>query len=80
MQKIRIDLLMVQKNLVESRAKAQALVMAAQVRADGQLVAKPSDKVISSALITIDEGAAFASLPFELFFSQEKSTYGSRIP
>jgi len=61
MQKIRIDLLLVQKNLVESRAKAQALVMAAQVRADGQLVAKPSDKVLPSAEITIDEGAAFVS-------------------
>ncbi len=61
MQKIRIDLLLVEKNLVESRAKAQALIMAGQVRVDGQLIIKPSDKVLPSASILITQEDAYIS-------------------
>ena len=37
----RIDNLLVERGFVESRSKAQRLVMAGQVRADGQIVQKP---------------------------------------
>jgi 23S rRNA (cytidine1920-2'-O)/16S rRNA (cytidine1409-2'-O)-methyltransferase len=61
MQKTRVDLLLVSSGLVESRAKAQALIMAGQIRVDGELVVKPSDKVSTSAEVLIDEGNAFVS-------------------
>jgi 23S rRNA (cytidine1920-2'-O)/16S rRNA (cytidine1409-2'-O)-methyltransferase len=38
MQKIRLDVLMTERGLAESRSQAQRLVMAGQVRVDGQLV------------------------------------------
>ncbi|MBT4004223.1 MAG: TlyA family rRNA (cytidine-2'-O)-methyltransferase, partial [Chloroflexi bacterium] len=41
MTKIRVDLLLVEKKLAESRSQAQRLVMAGQGRANGQLVHKP---------------------------------------
>ena len=37
MPKQRLDLLLVERGLAESRAKAQALIMAGQVRVDGQV-------------------------------------------
>ena len=37
----RIDNLLVERGFVESRSKAQRLVMAGQVRADGQIVQNP---------------------------------------
>lgn len=61
MQKTRIDILLVKLGLVESRAKAQALIMAGQVRADGELIAKASDKVLPTAEIDIDEGELYVS-------------------
>jgi len=61
MQKTRIDLMMVRLGLAESRAKAQALVMAGQVRVDGELVLKPSVMIAEQASISIDEGEAFVS-------------------
>ncbi|RMF40589.1 MAG: TlyA family rRNA (cytidine-2'-O)-methyltransferase, partial [Anaerolineae bacterium] len=45
MTKSRLDLLLVSRNLAPSRAKAQALIMAGQVRVDGQVVIKPATKV-----------------------------------
>ena len=41
--KKRIDLLLVEKNLVESRSKAQAMIMAGQVFVEGLLVKKSGD-------------------------------------
>ena len=41
MTKRRIDSLLVDRELVESRAKAQALVMAGSVVVDGQVATKP---------------------------------------
>ena len=60
-KKNRVDLLLVERGLVESRAKAQALVMAGQVRADGQVVDKPSSKVMEVAELTVDHGPRFVS-------------------
>ncbi len=40
MPKMRLDLLLVERGLAESRAKAQALIMAGEVRVNGEVVAK----------------------------------------
>lgn len=41
----RVDVLLVERKLADSRAQAQRLVIAGQVRADGQIVVKPSTKL-----------------------------------
>ncbi len=61
MKKIRIDLLMVQLGMAESRSLAQRMVMSGVVRADGEVVAKQSDQVPLDAQITIDSGLEFVS-------------------
>ncbi len=57
-KKRRIDLLLVERGLVESRAKAQALVMAGAVVAGETRVDKPGALVDPGAPIRIKEGAA----------------------
>jgi 23S rRNA (cytidine1920-2'-O)/16S rRNA (cytidine1409-2'-O)-methyltransferase len=52
MGKTRIDLLLVERGLFESRAKAQAAIAAGGVRVDGAVILKPSDTVSESAEIT----------------------------
>jgi len=52
----RIDKLLVDRGLVESRTKAQALVMAGVVLADEQRVDKPSDVVTPNAELRIKGG------------------------
>ncbi len=61
MRKQRADLLMLQLGLVESRALAQRLVMAGQVRADGQVILKPSSMIPENAILIIDPGPRFVS-------------------
>lgn len=61
MAKVRVDRLLLEKGFVDSRAKAQRLIMAGQVRVNGQLVPKPSVKVLETAVIEIDEGPQYAS-------------------
>ena len=61
MAKTRIDVLLVERGLVESRSLAQRLVMAGQVRADGQVVPKPSTPVAAEARLEIDRGPRFVS-------------------
>ena len=51
--KRRLDLLLVDKGLVPSRQKAQALIMAGKVLVDRQRLDKPGTAVSSDALITI---------------------------
>jgi 23S rRNA (cytidine1920-2'-O)/16S rRNA (cytidine1409-2'-O)-methyltransferase len=60
-KKIRIDQLLFEKGLVESRSQAQRLVMAGQVRAGGQVVPKPSSKVSLDAHLEVDSGPQFVS-------------------
>ena len=43
--KIRLDQLLVQRGLAESRAKAQALIMAGQVRVEGQTCSSPAASI-----------------------------------
>jgi 23S rRNA (cytidine1920-2'-O)/16S rRNA (cytidine1409-2'-O)-methyltransferase len=61
MQKQRLDLLLSEKGLVESRSQAQGLIMAGQVRVDGQVEIKPAAKVNPGAAIVIDHGPRFVS-------------------
>jgi len=61
MSKIRVDLLLVERGLAESRAKAQRLVMAGQVRANGQTVPKPATTVEPDASLEVDHGPPFVS-------------------
>jgi 23S rRNA (cytidine1920-2'-O)/16S rRNA (cytidine1409-2'-O)-methyltransferase len=57
----RIDKLLVQSGLAETRTKAQALVMAGLVLVDEQRVNKPSDPVAPHSAIRIKGGADPAS-------------------
>lgn len=61
MTKVRLDVLLVERGLAESRAKAQALIMAGQVRVGGQTALKPATAVDASALLTVDAGPRFVS-------------------
>ena len=53
---MRIDKLLVDRGLAESRTKAQALVMAGVVLADEQRVNKPSDTVAGDAQVRLKGG------------------------
>jgi 23S rRNA (cytidine1920-2'-O)/16S rRNA (cytidine1409-2'-O)-methyltransferase len=61
MLKTRLDLLLVERGLAESRSKAQALIMAGQVRVDGQVVDRPAANIPPEAVITVDRGPRFVS-------------------
>ena len=61
MAKVRLDTLLVEKGLAESRTKAQALIMAGQVRVSGQVVDKPASNVPNGANVTVDRGPRFVS-------------------
>lgn len=61
MTKQRIDSLIVDRGLVESQAKAQALIMAGEVVVDGKATIKPGTLVTEEAVITILEPPPFVS-------------------
>jgi 23S rRNA (cytidine1920-2'-O)/16S rRNA (cytidine1409-2'-O)-methyltransferase len=61
MKKMRIDLLLVERGLAESRSQAQRLVMAGQVRVKGQLVQKPSVSFQNDVEIAVDPGQDYVS-------------------
>jgi 23S rRNA (cytidine1920-2'-O)/16S rRNA (cytidine1409-2'-O)-methyltransferase len=61
MPKVRLDVLLVERGLAESRAKAQALIMAGQVRVADQVALKPATAVEASAALTVDPGPRFVS-------------------
>jgi 23S rRNA (cytidine1920-2'-O)/16S rRNA (cytidine1409-2'-O)-methyltransferase len=61
MPKVRLDVLLVEKGLADSRAKAQALIMAGQVRVAGQVALKPATTVQPDATLTVDLGPKFVS-------------------
>ncbi len=48
---MRIDQLLVARGVFDSRARARAAIEAGRVRADGRVVAKPSEKVAENAVI-----------------------------
>ena len=61
MVKERLDVLIVERGLVESRNLAQRLIMAGQVRVNEQVVLKPATKIPKTARITIEQGPPFVS-------------------
>jgi 23S rRNA (cytidine1920-2'-O)/16S rRNA (cytidine1409-2'-O)-methyltransferase len=61
MPKTRLDILLVERGLVESRAKAQAVIMAGQVRVDGQVVDRASVTFDSAVKVEIESGPPFVS-------------------
>jgi 23S rRNA (cytidine1920-2'-O)/16S rRNA (cytidine1409-2'-O)-methyltransferase len=61
MEEVRLDTLLVQKRLVESRQKAQGLILAGQVLVDGHPVDKPGRRIPESAEVTIREGLPYVS-------------------
>ena len=61
MSKERLDVLLVNKGLVESRNIAQRLVMAGQVRVNGQVTIKPATMVDPQSDLEVDKGPRFVS-------------------
>mgnify|MGYP005841327315 CR=1 FL=1 len=61
MDKSRLDLLLVQRGLADTRARARALIMAGQVRVDARVVDKPGTMVPLAARITVEAGLAYVS-------------------
>ncbi len=60
-KKTRLDLLLFECGLAESRAQAQRLIMAGRVRVDGQVVLKPASRVDPGVTLTLDPGPRFVS-------------------
>ena len=61
MTKRRLDNLLVDKGLVESRAKAQALIMAGEVEVEGKKIIKSGTLVAEEAVVTIRKPLPFVS-------------------
>jgi 23S rRNA (cytidine1920-2'-O)/16S rRNA (cytidine1409-2'-O)-methyltransferase len=61
MKNTRLDLLMVERGLVDTRSLAQRMVMAGQVRVNGEVVLKSSANVDTSMEIILDQGPRFVS-------------------
>ncbi len=61
MTKRRIDILLVDRGLADSCARAQAMIMAGDVSADGQPVTKAGNMVSEEAVITVAEPPPFVS-------------------
>jgi 23S rRNA (cytidine1920-2'-O)/16S rRNA (cytidine1409-2'-O)-methyltransferase len=59
--KKRIDIMLVEKGLAESRAKAQAMIMAGGVLADGKIVLKAGTLVNKDADVSVAEPPPFVS-------------------
>jgi 23S rRNA (cytidine1920-2'-O)/16S rRNA (cytidine1409-2'-O)-methyltransferase len=57
----RLDLLLLERNLAESREKAQALILAGKVKLEGQTADKPGRSVPLEARIEIDEPLKYVS-------------------
>jgi len=60
-EKIRLDHLLVQRGLADSGSQAQALIMAWQVRVDGQVVSKPGTRVQVDAPVEVQAGLPYVS-------------------
>ena len=61
MPKIRLDVLLVERGLAELRAKAQAMIMAGQVRIADQVALKPATAISADSVLTVDPGPRFIS-------------------
>ena len=61
MKKSRLDLLLMQKGLVDSRNRAQALIMAGKVQVDGQVVTKAGASVPVDANLSLKQELPYVS-------------------
>jgi len=59
--KIRLDHLLVQRGLAESRSQAQALVLAGQVHVNGQPAPKPGTRVPGDIQVTVSQRPPYVS-------------------
>ena len=60
-RKIRLDLLLVERGLAESRSLAQRLVMAGQVRVNGEVVLRVAANVPPDAQLEVEHGPRYVS-------------------
>ena len=60
-KKRRLDLILVDRGLVESRERAQALIMAGRVSANGQRVTKPGTSFPPHVSVSLEEQAPYVS-------------------
>jgi len=60
-KRTRLDLLMVERGLVETRSKAQLLIREGRVRVDGELCAQPGEQVAEGRTVEVERGPRFAS-------------------
>lgn len=61
MKNNRLDQVMMEKHLVDSRALAQRLIMEGKVRVNGQVILKPSHGVQGTEEVTLDADPRFVS-------------------
>lgn len=61
MRKIRLDLLLVERGLAESRTLAQRLVMAGQVRVNGEMVLRSAVNVSPDVRLEVEHGPRYVS-------------------
>ena len=61
MSRIRLDQMLVERNLAESREKAQRLIRAGRVRVAGQVASKPGHDFPGDVEIAVSEGERFVS-------------------
>lgn len=61
MPKKRLDILLVEKSLAESRNQAQRMIMAGEVQVNGNTAIKPSEPVAEDAEISLKERPPFIS-------------------
>lgn len=61
MQKVRLDKLLLERGLVETRAKARGLIMAGQVRVAGRIADKAGMQMDSDVVVQITSGTRFVS-------------------
>jgi 23S rRNA (cytidine1920-2'-O)/16S rRNA (cytidine1409-2'-O)-methyltransferase len=59
--KERIDSLLVERGLLDSRQKARAMLLAGEVRVDGQVVTRPGALVLPTAAIEVLQRPAYVS-------------------
>jgi 23S rRNA (cytidine1920-2'-O)/16S rRNA (cytidine1409-2'-O)-methyltransferase len=59
--KIRLDVALVERELAESRQKAQALILAGKVSVDGQKFDKPGRLVLETDVITVEQPLRYVS-------------------
>lgn len=61
MAKERLDIMMQNRGLAESRTLAQKLIMAGEVRVNGNMIIKPSQQFQDDVEITVEKGPQFVS-------------------